>query len=356
MTRPVWAEINLQALQANFQRSCQAAPFSCQVAVIKADAYGHGLLPVAHALDTFVDAFAVARLDEARQLREQGIQSAILLLEGFFSRAELLLAAELNLATVVHQEAQLKALEESTLVRPVRVWLKMNSGMNRLGWLPSEVASVWRRLQALDSVSEVILMTHLASADIPSSGQTDAQLDCFESTCEALSGQRSVANSAAILTCPRAHADWVRPGLMLYGVAPLQAAMEPSLQPVMTLRSRLMAVQHCRAGERIGYGGDWCCPEDMPVGIIAIGYGDGYPRHAAAATPVLLNQQRVPLIGRVSMDMISVDLRSQPLAQVGDEVVLWGKGLAVEEVARHAGSIAYELLCQLTKRVKKVWL
>ncbi len=358
MTRPARADIDLQALRANLQRSRQAAPASRQVAVIKADAYGHGLVPVAQALAGSADALAVACLDEARQLRENGIQSPLLVLEGFFSRAELLAAVEMRLDVVVHHEAQLRLLEESpSLALPLTVWLKINTGMNRLGWPVAAVGGVWQRLQALTAVHEIILMSHLASADIPASGQTERQRRCFDDVCRDRDGRRSLANSAAILTCPATHADWVRPGIMLYGVSPVagQPASAWGLRPVMTLRSRLMAIQHCRRGDRIGYGGDWRCPEDMPVGIVAIGYGDGYPRHAPAGTPVLLNRQRVALIGRVSMDMISIDLRNQPAARVGDEVVLWGKGLPVEEVAVAAGTIAYELLCHLTRRVRRVW-
>jgi alanine racemase len=227
--------------------------------------------------------------------------------------------------------------------------------MHRLGVKPEQVADLRGRLSRCASVRQPVgLFTHFASADEPDSDQTRDQLAQFERATAGLAGERSIANSAAILVWPESHSDWVRPGIMLYGVSPFaeRTAAAFDLQPAMTLTSRLIAVNHYRKGDAIGYGASWRCPEDMPVGVVAIGYGDGYPRHAVSGTPVLLNNCRVPLVGRVSMDSISVDLRSQPDAAAGDPVVLWGRGLPVEEIATHAGTIPYELLCRLTTRVR----
>ncbi|MGD2137948.1 MAG: alanine racemase, partial [Gammaproteobacteria bacterium] len=254
---------------------------------------------------------------------------------------------------VIHHPTQLEWLEQGRLTRPLDVWLKIDSGMHRLGFAPGEVAAAGARLAAIPQVATLRYMTHFACADEPDSDRTLRQTDLFSETLQAVAGERSLANSAAVLGWPVTHADWVRPGIMLYGGSPLsgRSAAELDLQPAMTLSTRLIAIRTHRRGDAIGYGGGWVCPADMPVGVAAIGYGDGYPRHAPNDMPVLVNGERAPLAGRVSMDMICIDLRAHPGARVGDEVILWGRGLPVDEVAARAGTISYELLCRVGRRV-----
>ena len=352
MTRPAQAILDLPALSHNLTRVRQLAPGRRIMAVIKANAYGHGMVKTAKTLGE-ADAFAVACLDEAMILREAGITQPLVLLEGFFDEAELPLLTQHRLITVLHHEEQLAVLERSRLDAPLPVWIKVDSGMHRLGLAPAKLAEMWKRLNACASLQVLGFMTHLANADYRNDPLTLLQLKNFTEVVDPYPGQRSIANSAAILNWPQTHGDWVRPGIMLYGVSPFADSSGTShdLKPVMSLHSQLMAVNHFKRGDRIGYGGEWECPEDMPVGVVAIGYGDGYPRHAKAGTPVLVNNKRVPLIGRVSMDMICVDLRGHAQARSGDPVCLWGEALPVEEVARYAGTIPYELLCRVTSRV-----
>ncbi len=354
MTRPARVVINLKALRHNLARVRELAPKSNIMAIIKADAYGHGITRVAKALSS-ADAIGVACLEEARQIRAAGITQPVILLEGPYAVVELNEIVELDLQAVIHDLSQVEMLEKVSLTKPVTVWLKIDSGMHRLGFLPELFSEVWQRLNDCKSVSsEIRLMTHLASANERQNPMTAAQLECFHDLCRDIAAPHTIANSAGILAFPETHADWVRPGLMLYGVSPLvdSHGMEEGLQPVMTLESQLIAVKKLRANEPVGYGATWHCPEDMPVGIVAAGYGDGYPRHAPSGTPVLVNGKRVSLIGRASMDMLIVDLRNQPDAKVGDPVVLWGEGLPVEEIANHAGTIPYELLCGVHKRLR----
>jgi alanine racemase len=356
MSRGARALIDCDSLRHNLGRVHEAAPDSRVMAVIKAGGYGHGLARVAAALDG-ADAFAVACVEEAATLREHGVTRRIVLLEGVFAESELVYAAEQQLDMVVHTEEQLQLLERTSLRRPLRAWLKVDTGMHRLGFPPGQAARLWTRLDDCAAVGRTPgLMTHLANADVPGHAATDAQLQLFAQAAEGLPAERSVANSGAVLTLPAAHYHWVRPGIMLYGAAPFpdQTGVDLGLRPVMTLSTRLIAVNRHRRGDAIGYGGAWTCPEDMAVGVAAIGYGDGYPRNARNGTPVLVNGRRAPLVGRVSMDMICIDLRGHPEAAVGDPVVLWGEGLPVEEVARHAGTIGYELLCRVTRRVRFV--
>jgi alanine racemase len=353
MSRPVRALVDTQALQANLECVRAAAPRARVLAVIKANGYGHGLLRTARTLQA-ADAFGVASIDEAVALREAGFTHPILLLAGFFSEDELAAISALRLDIVVHHESQLDTLERVRLDTPVYVWLKIDSGMHRLGFLPDRAADIYRRLRACAQVgTEVRLMTHLANADARADDATLDQLGVFQRAVEGLSGERSIANSAGILGWPQTHADWVRPGLMLYGVNPFTTgvASDVGLRAAMSLTSQLIAINHHRRGDAIGYGGDYRCPEDMPIGVIAIGYGDGYPRAAVTGTPVLVGGRRVSLVGRVSMDLVTVDLREHPRAAVGDEAILWGGDLPVEEVARCAATIPYELLCRVAARV-----
>ncbi len=356
--RPARVVIDLDAARANLRLARALAPKSKVMAVIKADAYGHGLTRMARAFAA-ADAFGVACLEEAVQLREAGIHHRIVLLEGVFDAAELSGVHTHRLDIVVHSLVQLEMLEQAAPGAPIPVWLKIDTGMHRLGLPIEQLPGAWQRLQACKAVAQpVMLMTHLASAQQRGASSVMRQLRNFEAATAALSGGRCIANSAALLSLPAAHADWVRPGLMLYGVSPFEdgAAAGAELRPVMTLRSALIAVNRVRAGETIGYGGTWACPEDMPVGVVAMGYGDGYPRHAEPGTPILVNGRRAALIGRPSMDMLSVDLRNVPQAKIGDPVILWGAGdggiLPVEEVARHANTIPYQLLCCVKMRAR----
>ncbi|WP_455234652.1 alanine racemase [Thiogranum longum] len=364
MTRPARARIDLQALAHNFSVARSAARDSRIMAVVKADAYGHGLVAVARALGR-ADAFAVASLEEAIQLREAGIKQDVVLLEGVFDPDELEVAIKHQLQLVVHNMEQVSWLEKFRSGASVCLWLKVDTGMHRLGFSPADAPAVWQRLQRLPYVKNNGLrwMSHLACADEFDNPANGRQLARFTEVIEhtqtpqGTAAEASLANSAALLTRPDMRLDWVRPGIMLYGASPMMPAHEADagLRAVMTLESRLIAVHQRRKGEAIGYGQIWECPEDMPVGIVAIGYGDGYPRHAPSGTPVLVNGKTAPLVGRVSMDMICVDLRNQPAAQTGDSVVLWGEGNPAETVARYAETISYELFCGVTSRIPRCY-
>ncbi len=323
-------------------------------AAVKAEGYGHGLVRTARALDA--DAFAVACVEEALVLREAGIDRRIVLLEGVFEADELPWCAQHALDIAVHQPEQLRMLELARLERPLRVWLKIDSGMHRLGLAPEATATAFQRLRACSAVqAEIGLMSHLARADERDCDYTRQQFHTFETATAGLPGERSLANSAGILGWPNTHFDWVRPGIMLYGASPFVDSLAPDedLRPVMSFHTRLIAIKRLRRGEPVGYGGTWICPEDMDVGVAAVGYGDGYPRHAPSGTPVLIDGRAAALVGRVSMDMITLDLRRHPKARIGDPVLLWGEGLPVERIAQAAGTISYTLLCGVTARVRR---
>ncbi len=350
------AVVDLCALRANLRLARARASGSRVMAVVKANAYGHGLLEVAHALAE-ADALAVACIEEALALRRGGVTGRVVLLEGVVEAAELELAARHDLDIVVHHDSQLGLLDSArALPAPLRVWVKLDTGMHRLGFAPGAARAIYERLSTSRAVGALGWMTHFACADDRDSDATARQLAVFDAALEGLPGVRSAANSGALLGWPQARLDWVRPGILLYGVSPYPArtGADEGLAPVMTLETRLIAVNARRRGDAIGYGGTWVCPEDMAVGVAAIGYGDGYPRHAVSGTPVLVGGARAALIGRVSMDMITLDLRGHPHARPGDPVTLWGPGLTVEEVARHAGTIAYELLCAVGPRVPRL--
>jgi alanine racemase len=352
MMRPARARINLQHLQHNFRHVQESAPASRVMAVIKANAYGHGMVNVAQALDA-VDAFGVVGLEEAITLREAGCERRIVLLEGLFSAEDIALVNAYRLDVVIHHLSQLEMLEQGRLTRALDIWLKIDTGMHRLGFAPADVGAIAGRLRALSQGGTLRLMTHFACADEPDSAATGEQIARFAEAGQGIAAERTLANSAAILAWPDSHADWVRPGIMLYGGSPFAGrdAQSLGLLPVMTLRTELIAVNAHRKGDAIGYGGSWRCPADMNVGVAAIGYGDGYPRHAPSGMPVLVNGKRAALAGRVSMDMICIELDSQADARVGDEVILWGDGLPVDEVAGLAGTLSYELLCGVSARV-----
>ncbi len=353
MTRAVQARIDLSALHSNFSRVREVALGRKIMVVVKANAYGHGALHVAQALAD-ADSFGVASVEEALVLRRGGVAHPVVLLEGFFDADELSVIAHEQFEVVIHHVSQLKILEAVTLKTSLTVWLKIDSGMHRLGFPPEQLQSVWRRLSRSENVNgNIRLMSHLACADDQANTVTIQQLELFNLISKSIKAEKSIANSAGILGWPSTHMDWVRPGIMLYGASPLmgKSANQLGLKPVMTLCSRLIAVNQYKKGERIGYGGMWSCPEDMQVGVVAVGYGDGYPRHAAIGTPVLVNGDQASLVGRVSMDMITIDLRSIKNARVGDLVVLWGDGLSVDEIAERAETISYELLCGISPRV-----
>ncbi|MDG4551807.1 MAG: alanine racemase [Candidatus Contendobacter sp.] len=354
MSRATAVRLDLGALVHNLRRARAAAPGRRVAAAVKADGYGHGLVQVARTLDA--DAFAVACIEEALILREAGVTRPILLLEGVFEAAELSLCVHHGFEIAVHHPDQARMLEAARLERPVRVWLKIDTGMHRLGLEPETTPAIFQRLRACSSVrTDIGLMSHLARADERDCDYTLLQLRTFEAAVAGLPGERSLANSAGILGWPRTHFDWVRPGIMLYGASPFVDSLAPAedLRPVMTFHTRLISIKRLRRGEPVGYGGTWVCPEDMDVGVAAVGYGDGYPRHAPSGTPVLLDGREAVLIGRVSMDMITLDLRRHPEARIGDSVVLWGEGLPVERLAQAAGTISYTLLCGVTARVRR---
>ena len=361
MARPTSATIHTHALRHNLSQVRSRAPDSRVMAVVKADGYGHGLERVARALSG-ADAFGVAALSDAERLRAAGLSQPVVLLSGFNDAEDLPQLRRLNVETVVHHATQLEMLEQAQAGTPIRCWLKIDTGMHRLGFAPQDVRDAYARLQATAAADDdIVLMNHFASSDefigSASNGrQTREQLRVFAEATAGLAGARSLANSAAVLGWPDAHFDWVRPGGALYGISVVEGTTgaDFGLRPAMTLATRLIAVNRIARGERIGYSATWQCPEDMPVGVAAIGYGDGYPRHVPAGTPVLVNGVPAPIIGRVSMDLMTIDLRGQPDATPGDPVVLWGEDLPVETIASAAGTIGYEPVCSITRRVRFV--
>lgn len=347
------AVIDRRALRHNLQQVRRQAPQSRLIAVVKANAYGHGLLETAHTLQD-ADCYGVARIGEALKLRSGGIVKPILMLEGFFSAEDLPVLVANNIETAVHSIEQLEALEQAMLARPVPVWMKLDTGMHRLGVRPEHAEAFYQRLSACRNVVQPVnIMSHFSRADEPSSDATLKQMQCFEQFARGKPGQRSIAASGGTLLWPDAHNDWVRPGIILYGVSPMEDAngSQFDLQPAMTLKSNLIAVREHKAGESVGYGGTWVSEGDTRLGVVAMGYGDGYPRSAPSGTPVWLNGREVPIVGRVSMDMMSVDLGPNATDKVGDEVVLWGRELPVERIAECTGISAYELITKLTQRV-----
>lgn len=348
------AFINLDALEHNLEQIKRQAPNSKVMAVVKANSYGHGLRHIAvHA--NGADAFGVARIEEALQLRACGVVKPILLLEGFYSPGDLPVLVTNNIQTVVHCEEQLAALEQAELETPVVVWLKVDSGMHRLGVRPEQYNAFVSRLKACRNVAKPLrYMSHFGCADELNKPTTNEQTELFLSLTQGCEGERSLAASAGLLAWPESQLDWVRPGIIMYGVSPFsdKTALQMGYLPVMTLKSHLIAVRDVKAGESVGYGGTWTCEQDTKIGVIAIGYGDGYPRTAPNGTPVWVNGRKAPIAGRVSMDMLTVDLGPGATDRVGDEAILWGNDLPVEEVAGHIGTIAYELVTKLTSRVE----
>ncbi len=353
MGRALKATIDCSALESNLKRVREIVLNSKILAMVKANGYGHGIVNVAKALKT-ADAFGVACIEEACELRRAGVSQRIVLMEGFFNcDEELPEIIRLNLEPVIHHAGHIEALKQETGHATLPIWIKINTGMHRLGFPVEEINDIWRGLSTIPFIKVEGFLTHFAKADEIEDPYTELQIDQFFQAVLHLPGAKSLANSAAILAWHTSHADWVRPGIMLYGVSPFTGryGLEEGLQPVMTLRSELIAIQSLKKGQAVGYGGTYMCPSDTRIGVVAVGYGDGYPRLAPTGTPLLLNGKRVPLVGRVSMDMVTVDLSTQPDARVGDPIQLWGPGLPVEAVANAIGTTAYELLTGLSTRV-----
>ncbi len=353
--RAVTAVINTKALKHNLARISELAPGSRQIAVVKANAYGHGLYNVAHALKDEVDAFAVARLDEALTLRAQGISIPIILLEGFFNPEDVNLIAANNLYTAVHSIWQVEALEQARVQKPVHCWLKIDIGMHRLGAAADEIEQMKERLEACPNVVAPLgLISHLSVADTYGEEEYNReQIEYFHQVARSFKGDLCLGNSAGILSWDKARTTWVRPGIILYGISPYadKTGADHGLQPVMTLKSSLIALRRLKKGDRVGYGAAWTAEHDTVLGIVATGYGDGYPRMAPNGTPVMVNHRLVPTAGHVCMDMLFVDLGIDSKDKIGDEVILWGPELPVEIIAARCNTIPYELVCRIMPRV-----
>ncbi|OGT07308.1 MAG: alanine racemase [Gammaproteobacteria bacterium GWE2_37_16] len=358
MNHNVVADINLAALQHNLHVVKQLTPKGEIIAMVKGNAYGHGACEVAKKLqaESEVALLAVSCLDEAMQLQSAGIAKKILIMMGFFDVEDLRLVDQYQFATVIHNSHQLAVLEKTPLQNLLDVWLKVDTGMHRLGFSLQEIPAAYERLLASGKVNAPIkMMTHFADADDATSNKTNEQMQYFNEAVSVFSaGIASVANSSAILNWSDFSVGFVRPGIVLYGVSPLAtgSGLDFGLKPVMTLTSRLIAIHDLQKGDAVGYRSTWVCPEAMRIGIVAAGYGDGYALGVESGTPILVNGITCSVIGRIAMDMTSVDLRVCPMAKIGDPVVLWGRGLPIEIIARHANTIPYELLCRLTSRVR----
>ncbi|TNE76908.1 MAG: alanine racemase [Gammaproteobacteria bacterium] len=363
MSRPTKALIDLSALRHNVELASGVAPNSRTMAIVKANAYGHGAVAVARAVEDLVPAFGVACIEEALELREAGVTKPILLLEGAFCGEEINVAAEQGFWLSVVNREQLESVLSATPPQPLTTWLWVDSGMHRLGIRPEEIVATYSALQSCSHVADgIVVATHFACADERDNDFTLQQLARFKAGMSGFSHEGpiplSLANSAALLGWSTCRTDWNRPGIMLYGSSPFAAPQEfaDRLRPVMTLRSSVIAVRDVPPGESVGYTARWQASQPSRIATVAIGYGDGYPVHAPDGTPVLVRGQRCPMVGRVSMDMITVDVTALPHVAVGDDVVLWGEGLSVNEVAAKAGTISYELLTRMPRRVPRIYL
>lgn len=365
MIHRVKASINLSALSNNLEIARSHANSRKIVAVIKANAYGHGLIQAAEALQK-ADILGVTDVNEADLLAASGNNKPILILQGIIERADIIRIAKAGYQVVVHQLEQLAWLEEEltkiNLSQPLSIWLKMNSGMGRLGISPADYVLAYQKLQSQAWCKEVVLMTHLANANLIDSALNQHQLDIFSTIAQELSeAATSIPASSGLLAGFGEDTDWVRPGIMLYGSSPFPYADEQlqrekfALQAVMTLQSRIISIQDCKAGDNVGYCSQFICPQDMRIGIVSIGYADGYPSNAPNGTPVLVNATRTGTVGRVSMDMIGIDLSRLPDAQIGDSVTLWGDDLSLDEVAEHTGILSYNLTCSIAQRVERTY-
>jgi alanine racemase len=345
------ALIDLSALRHNLEIVRSLCPEQRVLVMVKADGYGHGMLRTAQAL-AHADGIGVARLDEALQLRRAGLRlQRILLMGTLLDQGEIEICAHENIDIVVHDLATVDRICARHKATPLRVWLKLDSGMHRLGLLPADFHLADTRLRAQPGVEEIVHMMHFAAPEDFSDPSAERQFQCFTTVHGASESATSLANSAAIIGRPTMRGDWVRPGIMIYGVNPIAATHPLPLQPVMTLLARVLAIRHCETGERIGYNGIWTCPRPSRIATLGIGYGDGYPRHARNGTPIWLRGQRAPLVGRVSMDSITVNITDLQGVSVGDEAELWGKNLSATEIATHAETISYELFTSIGHRV-----
>lgn len=357
VSRPIQALISRRAIAHNIEIVRKTASRSRVWAVLKADAYGHGLVRTfgdGRSAFEHADGIAILETETAQTLRDLGWQKPILLLEGCFEPADLDAAARLGVTVTVHDNEQIAMFEAAQFVEPVAVYLKMNTGMNRLGFVPARFRGAHERLQAVAAVGPITMMTHFANADRPE-GVVD-QMALFERGAAGLEGEVSLANSAAVLAHPVTHRDWVRPGIMIYGASPFatRSAAEFGLRPAMRLESRLIATQMLQAGQSVGYGHRYTAEREMRIGVVACGYADGYPRVAPNGTPIAVDGVRTRVVGRVSMDMLTVDLTPVPQATVGSLVELWGDHVPVDEVAQAAGTVGYELLCAIAPRVPMI--
>lgn len=356
--RPLVATVDLTAIRHNYALAKRCAPGRQAFAVVKADAYGHGAASVVAALRTEADGFAVCSVEEARVVREQAPDARVLLLEGCFDLEDCRAAMELGLDISVQGAEQARRLLDCATTRPLNVWLKLDSGMHRLGFDTAELRFWAERLRTAPQVAELNLMSHFACADEHMHQLTERQLESYQGLQDIAFDQRSFANSAAVLTLAPAHMDWLRPGIMLYGASPFaeRSAAELGLQPAMMLNAEVIAMHEVPAGESVGYGATWVAQRPSRIGTVSCGYADGYPRHAPSGTPVVVRGQRVPLAGRVSMDMLAIDLTDIPDAAIGDAVELWGAQMPVDELAYACGTIGYELLTKVTQRVPRRYI
>lgn len=358
MARAATATINLNAIRYNYRLAKAAAPQQRALAIIKADAYGHGAVRVAQALADEADGFGVACIEEAIELRDAGIDLPILLLEGFFSADELTYISEKELWCAIHSVEQIDILATAELQKPITAWLKMDSGMHRLGVKPEQYAAAFTQLSELAQVENVVLMSHFSSADEPALAATHEQIQRFDAATVGLDAAVSLANSAATLEYDDARRDWQRPGIMLYGASPFAQAqtLADQLKSAMTLSSEVIAVRELEIGEPVGYSQTWRCQRPSRIGTVAIGYADGYPRHAKSGTPVLVDGHQTQIVGRVSMDMLAVDLTDIPSAGIGSYVELWGENLPATEIAKCSDTIPYTLFTGITRRVHKKYI
>lgn len=358
MGRAATATINLNAFRENYRLAKSVAPQQQAIAIIKADAYGHGAIKMAFALEDEADAFGVACIEEALELREAGIKKPILLLEGFFTADELPLISNNDFWCAVHCLEQIDIISQSILPKPINIWLKMDSGMHRLGVMPRDYVIAFKKLNALPQVADIVLMSHFASADDLTNDITNKQIECFNTTTSAINAPVSIANSAATLGHEHARRDFQRPGIMLYGATPFENPhpLADQLKTVMTLTSEIIAIREVSTGEGVGYSHRHICDATTKVGTVAMGYADGYPRHAKEGTPVIVNGQRTKIIGRVSMDMLMVDLTHIENVKVGSQVELWGNRLPAAEIATYCDTIPYTLFTGITRRVHKKYI
>lgn len=358
MSRPLRARVDLDAVRHNYRYAKRCAPGTRALAVVKANAYGHGAVAIARALAEEADGFAVACVEEGLELRDSGVRAPILVLDGIFSPDEMTQIEQADLTPVIHDWLQLDWMLAARPRRALACWLELDSGMHRMGLEPVEFVRAQAALRDCPHVRDLVLMSHFARADEPDHDFTRRQLQRFETSCASAASPRSLANSAAILAWPETHADWTRPGIMLYGASPFETphpAVAP-LRPAMTLESALIAIRELAPGEPIGYGGRFVCERPTRVGVVAVGYADGYPRHATDGTPARVKGQPSRVIGRVSMDLLTLDLTGIEGVRIGDPVELWGSGVSASAVARASGTIAYQLFTNLSRRVPLVHL